>query len=278
MSNNKGFRIVRRNVPRNLRKDLYHDLLSMSWKRTLLYFSLFFILINSLFATLYWLEPGSLHNSDNSWTTCFFFSVQTLGTIGYGFLAPATFMANILVTIEAVLGLISIAIMTGLFFATFSRPFAKVAFTENMVVTPWEGKQTLIFRMINLRENRIIDSSVSVTFLRKEQTSHGSEFRRFHDLKLVRSKIPLLAMSINVMHVIDEESPLFGMAEDACVACEGEFIVALIGTDSTFGQTIHSTTMYQAKDIRWNKQFKDMVTVTPDGTRDVDFANFNELV
>lgn len=278
MASDNGFRIVRKNVPRSLRKDLYHDLLSMSWKRTLIYFSIFFILLNSLFATLYWLEPGSLHNSDNQWLTCFFFSVQTLGTIGYGFLAPATLMANILVTIEAVLGLISMAIMTGLFFAKFSRTFAKVEFTENMVVTHWEGKKTLIFRMINLRENRIIDSTVSVTFLRKEKTQQGTDFRRFYDLKLVRSKIPMLSMSINIMHVIDEDSPLFGMSDDSYIACEGEIIVALIGTDSTFGQTIHSTYTYQAKDIRWNKQFKDMVFVHPDGTREVDYANFNQLV
>lgn len=278
MASNNGFRILRKNVPRALRKDLYHDLLSMSWKKTLLYFTLFFILINSVFATLYWLEPGSLHNSDNRWLTCFFFSVQTLGTIGYGFLAPATLMANILVTIEAVLGLISIAIMTGLFFAKFSRPFAKVEFTKNMVITQWDGKKTLIFRMINLRDNRIIDSSVSVTLLRKEPTHQGRDFRRFHDLKLVRSKIPTLTMSINVMHVIDEDSPLYGMTEDSSHAFEGDLIVALIGTDSTFGQTIHSTHMYRAEDLRWNQQFKDMVFVQPDGTREVDYANFNELV
>lgn len=271
------FQIIRKNVPRKMRKDLYHDLLSMSWKKTVCYFGVFFLTVNSIFATLYWLQPGSLHNSDNSWPTCFFFSVQTLATIGYGFLAPATLQANILVTIEAVLGLFIIAILTGLFFAKFSKAFAKVEFTDKMIITQFDGKTTLIFRMINLRANQIVDSTINLTLLKEEVTIEGHELRRFHELKLVRTSIPLLAMSINIMHVIDESSPLFALGKEGCFACNAEFLVTLIGTDGTFGQTIHATHVYRAEDIAWNRNFKDIVKVLPDRTREVDFGNFNEL-
>ncbi len=277
MAPTQPFPIIRKNVPASLRKDLYHDLLSMSWKKTLFYFGIFFFLINSLFATLYWLQPGSLHNSDNTWLTCFFFSVQTLGTIGYGFLAPATIEANILVTSQAVLGFFIIAIMTGLCFAKFSKAFAKVEFTNKMIITQYDGKPTLIFRMINLRENQIVDSTINLTLLKEEVTIEGHTLRRFHELKLVRTSIPLLAMSINIMHVIDASSPLFDLGKEGCFACQAEFLVTLIGIDGTFGQTIHASHVYRAEDIAWNKNFKDMVKVLPDHSREVDYGNFNEL-
>lgn len=268
------FRINRKNVPAELRGDLYHDLLAMSWKKTLFYYLFFFVVINSLFATLYWLQPDSLLNSRGDWWDCFFFSVQTFATIGYGTLSPATFFANLLVTIEAVTGLVSIAIMTGLFFAKFSRPFAKLEFSEQMVVTVFEGKPTLMFRVINLRENQIIDTSAHLSWLRDGTTLEGQSFRRFHDLKLIRSRIPMFAMSMNLMHVIDESSPFFGHEKN----CSGEILVTLVGTDSTFGQTIHASKLYQAEDILWNRRFRDMVNVLPDGTREVDFSQFNQTI
>ena len=269
------FKVIHRNVPRVKKRDIYHDLLTMSWKKTFLYFFAFFLLINSLFATIYWLNPGSLINSDDSWLTGFFFSVQTLATIGYGHLAPATTFANFLVMIQASLGLTILAILSGLFFAKFSRAHSKVEFTNGMVVTNYNGQKTLMFRMVNIRKNQIIDASISLNYLNEERTLEGHSLRRFTDLKLVKSKIPLFALSMTLMHVIDESSPLFGVESSACEKQKSEFFVTMVGTDGTFGQTIHATHVYQACDISWSKRFKDMVKLHADGSREIDYANFH---
>jgi inward rectifier potassium channel len=278
MSQALPFKIVKKNVPLSKSRDIYHDLLAMSWVKTFLVFVCFFLLINSLFATLYWLSPGSLQNSDNSWASAFFFSVQTLGTIGYGFLAPATTYANILVTIEAFLGLIIIAILTGLFFAKFSRPKGKIEFTNGMTVTTYNGLPTLMFRMVNIRKNQIIDATMSLNILLEEKTLEGQSLRRFTDLKLVRSAVPMFAMSMTLMHVIDQESPMFEMNAKKCTLLRPEIFVTMVGTDGTFGQTIHATHTYQYSDIQWGKSFKDMVTVMPDGSREIDYANFHHML
>ncbi len=277
MSQKPVIDIVRKNIPRAKARDLYHDLLTMGWTKTILLFVVFFLIINSFFATLYWLDSEAIYQSDGTWLTSFFFSVQTLGTIGYGYLAPATTFANVLVTLEAALGLAIIAILTGLFFAKFSRPFAKIDFTQKIIIAPFEGKPTLTFRIINIRRNQIVDSTVHVVMLKEVVTAEGQYMRRFLDLKLIRSNVPLFAMSMNLMHVIDESSPLWGMSESACLEGKAEIMVTVVGTDGTFGQTIHAAHLYRASDLVWGKQFKDMVTVRPNGTREVDYAAFNQL-
>jgi len=278
MSESMPFKIIKKNVPLSKSRDIYHDLLAMSWSKTFLIFILFFLLINSVFATLYWLNPGSLINSDNSWSTAFFFSVQTLGTIGYGYLAPASTFANVLVTIQAFLGLIIIAILTGIFFAKFSRPKAKIEFTTSMTMSSYNGVPALMFRMVNIRKNQIIDATMSLNILLEEKTIEGQSLRRFTELKLVRSSVPMFSMSMTLMHVIDKESPMFEFDSRKCELKKPEFFVAMVGTDGTFGQTIHATHIYRFSDIQWGKTFKDMVTVMPDGSREIDYANFHFTV
>lgn len=278
MSKTVLFNIVHKNVPRSKSRDIYHDLLAMSWRKTLLLFVVFFIAVNSIFATLYWLNPDSIINSDNSWLTAFFFSLQTLATIGYGHLAPATVFANFLVMIQASLGLFIIAILSGLFFAKFSRPHSKIEFSNGMVITDYDGQKTLMFRMVNIRKNQVIDATVSLNYLKEQKTSEGHVLRRFTDLKLTRSKVPMFAMTMTLMHVIDETSPLFGLDQSTCLERNTEFFVTMLGTDGTLGQTIHSTHVYFPKDLSWGKIFKDMVRLLPNGTREIDYANFNEIV
>ena len=278
MSKPFSFNIIHKNVPPSKKRDIYHDLLAMSWKKTFLFFLIFFLLINSFFATLYWLNPGSILNSDDSWLSGFFFSVQTLATIGYGHLAPANYFANFLVMIQASLGLMILAILSGLFFAKFSRPYSKVEFTNGMVVTNYNGTPTLMFRMINIRKNQIIDATISLNYLKLEKTLEGHVLRRFVDLKLVKSNVPMFAMTMTLMHVIDESSPLYGLDKGACFQERSEFFVTMVGTDGTFGQTIHSTHTYFPDDISWGGKFKDMVVLHPDGTREIDYANFHQTV
>lgn len=276
--NKEPFKIIRRNVPSHLRRDVYHDLLVISWKRLFLFAGVFFFLTNALFATLYWLQPNSIQNSNGSWESAFFFSVQTMGTIGYGQLYPATTYANVLVTIQAFLGLLILAILTGLFFSKFSKPFAKIEFTDKLVVDLYDGKPTLMFRMLNIRQNQIVDSSVQVSILKEYVSAEGQHLRRFHDIKLVRSHVPMFSMSMNLMHVIDQASPLYGYDSQKAQASTEEILVTTIGTDGTLGQTIHASKSYPVREILWNRRFRDMVTLQDNGTRVVDYAKFNTLM
>lgn len=268
---------MRKNVPHKLGRDLYHDLLTMSWTRTLLLFFLGYLILNSLFATLYWLRPGSLFNSDDLWTSSFYFSVQTLSTIGYGNLSPASDYANTLVTVEAASGMILMAIMTGFLFAKFSRPFSKVEFSRDIVIGNFNGKRHLMLRMINIRKNQIVDSKVSLVWLKPMVTKEGQDFRTFVELKPVRSSVPVFSMSMLVMHEIEPSSPLYGFSDEELINLPGEVLVTAIGTDSTYGQTVHANQFYEMKKIRLGFRFKDMVEIDPKGVRTVDFAQFHEI-
>ncbi len=274
----RPFNVERKNLPARARSDLYYDLLAMGWARSLALFLVAILLLNSIFATLYWLDPGAIQNSDGSWASAFFFSVQTLGTIGYGYLAPASTYANILVTVQSMVGLVILAILTGFFFTKFSRPTARIDFTDNIIVTDFDGQRVLMFRIANTRSNQIIDTRIHLTGMKRVTTAEGKPFLRFIDLKLLRNHTPMIAISMTVIHVIDETSPLHGMSETAMRNCQIEFLVTTIGTDSTFGQTIHEIHTYMPEDLVWDKKFADMLTFGESGLRIVDHGKFNLLV
>lgn len=275
MAQRGGIVVIRKNIPASIRRDHYHTLLMMGWTKTIALFLFAFLFINAIFATLYWLAPGSLGNSDGSWINCFFFSVQTLGTIGYGHWSPITTLGHIIVTIEASIGIVIVAIMAGFFFAKFSRPQSKIEFTQKISLNDFDGKPTLSFRIINIRENQLIDSKVHVNLLLDTVTKEGQRMRRFLDLKLVRERVPIFSMSMSLMHVIDETSPFQSFLTGNKL--KGEIIVTVVGTDSTFGQTVHATQIYQLDDIVPGKHWADMVVVQQNGTRIVDYAEFDKM-
>lgn len=276
MSRRGAVVVVRKNIPRSIRRDYYHNLLTLSWGKTIGVFFCVFIVLNALFGTLFWLDPESLPDSDGSWFNCFFFSVETFATIGYGHWYPGSFFSHIIVTIEAAIGVVTTAIMAGFFFAKFARPNSKIEFTEKLILHDYEGHPTLSFRIINIRENQLIDSKVHVNLLLDTLTKEGQSMRKFLDLKLIRSRVPIFSMSMSLMHPIDDESPLQPMLKGEIL--KGEIIVTVVGTDSTFGQTVHATQMYQLDDIVTGKRWADMVEVQADGTRHVDYAEFDRMI
>ena len=192
-------------------RDLYAWFLTLSWRAVLALLAGAYIVINLLFALLYLAEPGSIVNArPGSFADAFFFSVQTMATIGYGSLAPATLFANLVVTAETVVGLLSFALITGLLFTRFSRPSARVLFSDVAVIAPFDGMPALMFRMANARRNNILQAEVRVTLLRREVSGDGSEMQRQRDLKLVRHQSSFFGLSWTVVHPIDETSPLYG--------------------------------------------------------------------
>jgi inward rectifier potassium channel len=256
-------------------RDFYHRALTMpGWilfcELTIVYFA-----ANAAFATLYWLDPEGIANSRaDHFGDYFFFSVQTMATIGYGLMAPQSTYANILVTLEALLGLTGFALAAALMFARFSRPTARVLFSNVAVIAPFDGAPTLMFRVANQRRNRIQEARVRVDLVRDEISSEGISMRRFYELPLIRARNPVFALSWMVMHRVTPDSPLGTFDENSDTYLE--LIVTFSGIDESFAQTINARHSFLGEEIRVNHRFRDIVTIEPDGTRSFDYGCFHE--
>jgi inward rectifier potassium channel len=261
--------------------DFYHALLRLSWPQVTLLFVCSFSAFNLFFAWLYWLDPNgiergsSLLEGSRFWH-CFFFSVQTVATIGYGNLYPVTTYANILVVIEITLGILFFALVTGIAFARFSRPKARVLFSRVAVIHDVDGTPTLMFRTANLRHNLIFEARATVSVLMDEQVG-GTVLRRFKDLSLVRDANPVFTLTWMIMHPIDEHSPLVHWCAGQEPPAHSEIVVVLSGMDDRTGQMMHGRWAYSASDVRWNAQFVDILDQLPDGTRTIDYRRFHDI-
>jgi inward rectifier potassium channel len=269
--------VIRKGVNRFSWGDLYHLLLVLSWPQFLLAIFGLYIVSNILFAFLYLAGGDCIANArPGSFPDAFFFSVQTMATIGYGGMSPQTSYANAIVTIEALIGLLGVAMVTGLAFARFSLPSARLLFSKVAVIAPHNGIPTLMFRTANQRRNFVLEAEIRVTLVRNETTTEGQFMRRFYDLELVRSRTPIFALSWMVMHPITEKSLLYGVTPDSLVADEMEIIVTLTGIDETVSQTIHSRYSYTSQEILWNAHFVDIISKQTDGRRVIDYTRFHD--
>ncbi|MDF5737467.1 MAG: ion channel [Nostoc sp.] len=259
-------------------RDPYHLLLTIPWTAFLILIFTSYITINALFALAYLIGGDCIANArSGSFLDVFFFSVQTLASIGYGAMYPKTTYANIIVTIEAMIGLVGIAVTTGLAFARFSRPTARVVFSRVAVITPQDAMPTLMFRSANKRRNMILEAQMRVYLMRDEVTLEGQFMRRFHDLKLLTNQTPSFTLSWSVMHVIDEFSPLYGMTPESLIQTNTILIISLSGLDETVAQVVHARHTYGAHEILWNNQFVDIFHQTPDGNRYIDYNRFHDV-
>ena len=257
--------------------DLYHTLLTVPWGGFFAALAVSYLIFNLAFGLCYLLVGGVANARPSSFADAFFFSIQTMATIGYGQFFPQSFAANLLVSVEVLLGMSGLALATGLIFARFSRPTARVLFSEVAVVTVHEGAPTLMFRAANQRRDQILEAQVSVSLLRDEQSAEGYPMRRFHDLALVRARTPMFLLTWTVMHRIDEKSPLFGATAQSLAAENVELVVTLIGLDASLSQTVHARYSYLADEIMWNRRFADILSFGTDGSRVVDYRRFHDL-
>ncbi len=257
--------------------DFYHNILTVSWPWFFARLAAAFIIVNLIFAMLYVIDRGGIaHARAGSFADAFFFSVQTLGTLGYGDMAPRTLYTNLLVTVESFSGILTIALFTGVIFARFSRPFARVLFSNVAVVAPFDGIPTLMFRVANQRGEAIIDASVTVSLARQHTSVEGITMRRFQELKLARSSSSLFALSWTVMHLIDQDSPLYGLTPEDMDAQDMEIVVMLNGLDEILADRIYARHAYWADEIIWNRRFVDVISLTPAGNRLVDLTRFHD--
>ena len=275
---NRRFDVKRIGVSHSHWRDPYHLLLTLDWPQFFLLTVVSYIATNTLFALLYLAGGDCIKNArPGSFLDAFFFSVQTMATIGYGAMYPSTDYANLLVTLEALIGLLGVAMSTGLMFARFSRPTARVLFSRVAVIAPHNGLPTLMLRVANERRNQILEAQIGLSLLRDEITTEGHFIRRFYDLKLLRSQTRTFALSWIVMHVIDENSPLYGMTPELLEEAQTDIIVTLTGIDETVSQTVHARHYYMTDEILWNMYFVDIFSHKPDGRRVLDLTRFHDV-
>jgi inward rectifier potassium channel len=258
--------------------DFYHQLMTSSWPLLLLGLVGAFIAVNCLFASGYLIAGGIEHARPGSFADAFFFSVQTMATIGYGKMAPDGLVANLLASGQAFTGLLTFAVVTGLVFSKFSRPTARVRFTRNAVVSLRDGVPSLMFRMANVRSNQIVDAQILVVFARQESTLEGEEVRRFYELELSRYRNAIFTFSWTAVHPIDLRSPLYGATAKTLIESDADITVSLTGIDETFSQTVYARYYYGAQDIIWGARLADITARTPAGEFFLDFARYDQVV
>ena len=265
---------------RRFHHDMYHFVLDRTWPQYILLLAGTFLVLNVLFALLYRLDPGGVANvRDGSLEDCFYFSVQTLATIGYGSMAPVDRFAHIVVVIEAITGTISIALIAGITFAKFARPTAQFLFAAKAVVGPHDGVPHLSFRMANWRHNQVFDARLRVVLLVTRITQEGELIRSLVDVPLVRNDTAFFILTWTAMHKIDAASPFYAPdALERLREADAEIFLSLSGLDETIGQNIYARTRYGLDDIVWNARFADVITFEDDGTRVVDYKKFHETV
>jgi inward rectifier potassium channel len=258
-------------------RDFYHLLMRLSWPATLAMIAGFFLIANTVFAFGFLCTGGIAHARSGSFGDAFFFSAQTIGTIGYGAMYPETLAANVLVVTESIVGIILTALVTGLLFAKFSRPTARVVFTREAVISPMNGVPTLMLRLGNQRGNQIVNVQIRATLYRTERTAEGNTFYRMIDLKLARDHTLTLSRSWTLLHPIDENSPFHGQTPESLEKAEVEMSVLVVGLDDTSMQTIHAGQRYFARQILWGSRHRDIVAEAEDGAVVVDLRRFHDV-
>ena len=258
-------------------RDAYLSLLRMSWLGVLATIAVGYLLANVAFACGYVMVGGVQGARRRSFRDAFFFSVQTMGTIGYGAMYPETTAAHTLVVAESVAGLIITALATGIVFSRFSQSRGRLVFSRRAGIAPMNGIPTLAFRIGNDRASTIFEATVRVSAIRTERTAEGKVFYRLTDLQLTRERSPAIARSWTVMHPITDKSPLYGASPHDCLEEELELAVSVVGTDDVSLQPVHARHRYMIGDIEWGAHLVDVLTERSDGRLQLDISRFHDL-
>lgn len=265
---------INKGLPNSYKKDLYYYFIEASWP--VLFITLFclYLVTNFLFAFLYILATAEMGEHAMSFHDAFFFSVQTMSTIGYGVLSPHGLYANVLVTVEAVVGLVGVATVTGIIFTKISRPRSKILFTDKMVLSKFDGKTCLSIRVGNARGNDIIEAKLNISMIKDEISEENEHIRRVYDLKLKRKMTPFFRLTWSIFHEIDEKSPLYQMEDLSLIK---GFSVTMTGHDGSYSNTIYARKTYTPDDVYKDCYFKDIMHELPDGRMMIDYDQFHEL-
>ena len=261
-------------------RDVYRWLLSLSWPQFAVFVGAVYLALNFLFALLYSLDPRSIAGTTTaSWfVDCFFFSVQTLGTVGYGHTYPQSIYGHIVSTAEIMTGVFLLAVMTGLIFVRFSRPMARVVFSRSMVVAPLNGKPTLMLRIGNENHHSMVEARFRIMYSRDEQLKEGGDFRYFYDLKLHFDRLTVFPAALTLRHEIDEKSPLFGATTESLQAERALFLVSVVGIDPVIAAEVQTQKDYTWRDVQFGHRFVEIYKESKGESRrlTVDYGRLHE--
>jgi inward rectifier potassium channel len=270
-----------RGAPGGFWTDLYHRSMTTYWPVFFGTAALIFIVLNAIFGFLYWLGDQPIANvADNLPLplSLFYFSIETLATVGYGDMHPQTNYGHLVATVEIFTGMSFLAVMTGLIFARFSRPRARFVFAEHPVVGVHQGLPTLMIRVANARNNTISQATARLWLFRLENTNEGFQLRRYYELKLERQEHPMFTLSWTLFHPIDENSPLFGLTDADLAASDAALALNVSGVDDSSAQHLYARKLYSQQDIMWRYRYRDITSISPQGRLLIDYNKFHDVL
>ena len=259
--------------------DLYHRAMTVSWPAFFATAALIFIALNALFAVLYSLGNRPIANvAGQGILDLFYFSIETLATVGYGDMHPQTNYGHFVATVEIFTGMSFLAVMTGLIFARFSRPRARFVFADHPVVTMHQGHSTLMIRLANARHNAISRATARMWLIRVESSKAGDQLRRFYELKVERDEHPMFVLSWTLFHTIDKDSILHGATAAELEDADALLVVNVDGLDDSSAQQLYARRIYAPHDIRWRHRYRNITSVSPEGRFQLDYTKFHDVV
>jgi inward rectifier potassium channel len=259
--------------------DISHRSMTASWQSFIAGVVLVFIVLNAAFGLLYWIGDQPVSNvARNDYLDYVYFSIETLSTAGYGDMHPQTHYGHFVSAVELLTGIFSMSVMTGLIFARFSRPRARLLFANNAVIATQDGKPTLMVRFANERHNIIGNATARLWLLRNTTTKEGQPVRRFNELSLLKNEHPALALSWTLYHVLDEQSELFNLDADDFKAAGIALVVVVSGYDIVAAQTIHARKSYDHTNIRFGQRYADILENLDDRRIRIDYSKFHDTV
>jgi inward rectifier potassium channel len=274
-----GREIITEGLNLNFWADISHRCMTATWPAFIGGAALVFIAFNAVFALFYLIGNQPISNvPGGAYIDYLYFSIETLSTAGYGDMHPQTHYGHFIATVELFTGIFSMSLMTGLIFARFSRPNARLLFADNPVISHHEGQPTLMVRLANERHNIISNATARLWLFRNIVSAEGQPFRRFYELPLVRNESPALALSWTLFHVLDEESPLYGLTADDLDAAKASLVVVVSGYDVVAAQTVHARKPYDHSDIRFGHRYAEILGTAEDGRLRIDYGRFHETV
>jgi inward rectifier potassium channel len=265
------------NAARRDWRDSYHWVLSLTWPQFALFLVATYLLLNLFFAVFYVFGDGAIADmTPHSFPQAFFFSVETLATVGYGHNYPANMYGHVVVTIEIFIGTIWFAVITGLIFVRFSRPTARILFSKNILIGNHDGRPNVMFRVANLRHTSMVDAQFRLSFSRDEKVREGEEIRRFYSLKVYPEYMPRFPAALTIRHMIDLHSPLHGETAESLAKSDAFFIASVTSVETVMAASIQSQEDYSYDEVRWGVRFVDIYTEVDDAKLEVDYGRIHD--
>src|SRR6202171_1225019 len=274
-----GREVIAEGLYLNCWADTGHRCMTASWPAFIGVAAMVFVAFNAVFAFFYWIGNQPISNvPSGAYIDYLYFSIETLSTAGYGDMHPQTHYGHFIATVELFTGIFSMSLMTGLIFARFSRPSARLLFADTPVISDHEGQQTLMIRLANERHNIISNATARLWLFKNIVSKEGQQFRRFYELPLIRNESPALALSWTLFHVIDENSPLYGLNADDLEAVNVSLVMVVSGYDVVAAQTVHARKSYDYPDIRFGHRYAEILGTAEDGRVRIDYGRFHDPV